>query len=394
MSAVEDRVRAALRERAEQSPISPDAWEQTLARTRRARRPERAGPWFRFAIPAAAAAAVVVIVAGAAVLAGHWGPSGGPRMPARSSPAPWRPAPPGQGDYLIRQNPPVSAIIPVMLTKGAQVTWTFLWFGYLKSDRGEGIQLCSETRGGGYFGSGGCGLAQLAMGQVARYSGGTGDIRMGVAGGQVTSVTAELPGGRGVPGVLVSGRGFPNKVWLVSYPSADTAQIVFRNASGLEVKHLTVAGDPPFPARPRSGGIVVFHYPAGSGHPKPGSMTAYLIGGRVGFWSSDNTESSVSAGAAAGPPAVGVSEGNRPPGAKLTEFYGYAHQNVARVALRLADGSQYGAQTFAAWPGSGLRLWAFSVPVGSLIRDVVMKGYDAAGHVVWQMHLGGQGSGG
>ena len=64
----------------------------------------------------------------------------------------------------------------------------------------------------------------------------------------------------------------------------------------------------------------------------------------------------------------------------------------ARVVLRLADGRQYGAQTFAAWPGSGLRLWAFAVPTRFLIaadqRQDLMTGYDAAGHVVWQQRLG------
>ena len=48
--------------------------------------------------------------------------------------------------------------------------------------------------------------------------------------------------------------------------------------------------------------------------------------------------------------------------AKLSEYYGYAHENVTRVVLRLPGGAEYAVQTFAAWPGSGLRLWAFSVP--------------------------------
>ena len=64
---------------------------------------------------------------------------------------------------------------------------------------------------------------------------------------------------------------------------------------------------------------------------------------------------------------------------------------VARVVLKLADGRQYGAQTFAAWPGSGVRLWDFSVP-GNLAfagPHRVMIGYNAAGQVVWQMPLRG-----
>lgn len=42
-------------------------------------------------------------------------------------------------------------------------------------------------------------------------------------------------------------------------------------------------------------------------------------------------------------------------GAKVAEFFGYAHANVARVVLRLPDGGRYSARTTAAWPGSGAR---------------------------------------
>jgi hypothetical protein len=401
MNSVEDRLRAALRERAGLSPVSPGAWEQTLARARRARRPIRrarrpippAG-WPKFMVPAAAAAAVVAIVAGAGVLAGRIGAHGGPGGSATPHPsASWAPAPPGPGDYLIRQVPPVSAIVLVKLGAGRQTTWTFLWFGYDKSDRGEGIQLCAETEGDGYAGTGGCDGAQLTEHQIARSSGGPGDIRLGVAERQVASVAAQLPGGRTVHGVMVSGRGFPYPVWAVRYPAADDAAIVFRSAAGLKLEQLTVAGNPPFPARPRSGGIVVFRYPAGYGHARPGSMIAYLLSdGRVGFWSSDNAESSVSAARASGPPAVGLAGAGYPAGAKQAEFYGYAHQNVVRIVLRFAGGSQYSGRTFAAWPGSGLRLWAFSVPVSpprAGTGRAVLEGFDAAGHLVWQMRLGG-----
>jgi hypothetical protein len=73
----------------------------------------------------------------------------------------------------------------------------------------------------------------------------------------------------------------------------------------------------------------------------------------------------------------------------FVEFYGYAHQNVTRVVLKLADGRQYGAKTFAAWPGSGLRLWAFPVPASvasAALRQSVWVGYNTAGQVIWQMH--------
>jgi hypothetical protein len=56
--------------------------------------------------------------------------------------------------------------------------------------------------------------------------------------------------------------------------------------------------------------------------------------------------------------------------------------------LRLGA-KQYSAQTSAAWPGSGLRLWVFPVPSSVLLSPAsrVMLGYDAAGRVVWQKNL-------
>ena len=394
MNTIEDRLRDALRERARHSPIDPDAWEQTVARVRR---PVRARAWSRFIVPVAAAAAVVAIVAGATVLTGHEGLGAGPGRPASASASDSAtPAPPGPGDYLIQQNPPVSAIVRVKMRIDGQTTWTFVWLGYLKGHRSQGLNLCSVTDGGSFYGSGGCGPAQIPARQVAVYSGGAGSIRMGVSVRQVTSVTAQLSGGRSAAGVVVSARGFPGKVWLVNYPSADNAQIVFRDARGTEIGHLTRTGNPPFPSRPRSGGLVVFYYPAGVVDAKPGWMTAYLLrDGRVGFWSSDNADSVVSLKPASGPPTVELIGGDYLHGSPLVEFYGYAHESVARVVLRLAGSKQYGAQTFAGWPGSGLRLWAFSVPThlftSTSRRKDVMTGYDAAGHIVWQMRLGSGG---
>jgi hypothetical protein len=394
MNTIEDRLRDALRERATHSPIDPDAWEQTVARVRR---PVRARPWPRFVIPAAAAAAVIAIVVGAAALTGprdqHSG-SSATRSASPSASAPAIPAPPGPGNYLIQQDAPVSAIVPVKMTIDGQVTWTFVWFGYNKTDRGEGVNLCSVTDGGGFYGGGGCGLTQIPAGQVAVYSEGAGSISMGVSRKQVTSVTALLANGRSADGVIVSGRGFPGKVWLVNYPSSDGAVIVFRNASGAELGHLTRAGSAPAPSRPRSGGIKVFHYAIDPMDPKPGWMTAYLIDGQVAFFTSDNGVAWANR-PATGAPAVGVFGGDYTPRQPESDFYGYAHQNVTRVVLRLADGRQYSAQTFAAWPGSGLRLWHFSVPVSLLnhasqARDQ-MRGYDAAGQVVWQQTLGSAG---
>jgi hypothetical protein len=395
MNTLEDRLREALRERAGQSPVSPDAWSRTRARTRR----HAWGPaWTRFMIPVAAAAAIVVIIAGAAVLTGNGGQHGGSGRPgpttAPASATP--PAPPGPDSYLMRGTPPVTAVVPIKLTSAGKTTWTFVWFGYMKSARDQGIALCSVTDGAGYYGSGSCGAAPVPPGKVVASAGGTGSIRLGTAVKRVTSAAALLPGGRRVPGVLVSGRGFPYKVWAVTYPQPSNAQVVFADASGRRLGQLSIRGDFPVPHQPRTGGIPVFRYPARTLEPFTGTMTAYLLDGRVvgvsghvvGFWDS-NSSSEISSSPADGPPAVQDFGGNVVDHARQAYFYGYAHENVRRVVLRLG-GKQYGAQTIAAWPGSGLRLWSFAVPSSRLLSSSasrVMLGYDAAGRLVWQQNL-------
>jgi len=115
--------------------------------------------------------------------------------------------------------------------------------------------------------------------------GGNGSVAVGAASAQVASVSAQWPGGRGA-GRLISGRGFPVRVWLASEPAPDDARIVFRNATGVEVGKLPLTGIAPFTARPHSAGITVARYPAGFLGPKPGTFTACLVGGRVGLWAS------------------------------------------------------------------------------------------------------------
>ena len=404
MNAVEDRLREALSERAAHSPIAPDAWERTVARSRR-RRWTRVGAWSRtnvwsrVLIPAAAAAAVVAVVIGVTVLTGRLGQPAGPGRSPVASAAPTPPPPPGRNDYSMQSAPPVTEVVRIKLIVDGQTTWTFVWFGYLKSDRAEGLVLCTVTDGDGYGGGGGCGPENVPARQVGYSTGPYGSITMGTSIKPVTSVSARLANGRTVPGVVVSGRGFPYKFWAVVRPADQDAQIIFRGAGGAELGHLAMAAVYNTPSRPRRGGIVVFRLPADAKSPFTGTMTAYLFDGRgigirgkvVGFWDSNNG-SLISNVAASGPPAVVNLGGDYGQHAQQAEFFGYAHQNVARVVLRLADGRQYGGQTFAAWPGSGLRLWAFAVPTRFLIaadqRQDVMTGYDAAGHVVWQQRLG------
>jgi hypothetical protein len=209
-------------------------------------------------------------------------------------------------------------------------------------------------------------------------------------------VTALLPGGHRVPGALASGRGFPYQVWAVVYPQPNSAQVVFADAGGRRLGQLSFPADYPVPSQPRTGGIPVFRYPARTLEPSAGTMTAYLLDGRVvgvrghvvGFWDS-RSSSSISTVPADGPPAVELSGGDITNHARQTYFYGYAHENVRRVTLRLG-GKQYSAPTVAAWSGSDLRLWDFPVPASALPSPHarrVLLGYDAAGRVIWQKNL-------
>ena len=75
---------------------------------------------------------------------------------------------------------------------------------------------------------------------------------------------------------------------------------------------------------------------------------------------------------------------------KLSEAFGYAHGDVARIVVNLPGGRQAATSTVAAWPGSGLRLWAVSVPtdIDYVTRTFTVTAYDAAGHVIVTATLG------
>lgn len=112
-------------------------------------------------------------------------------------------------------------------------------------------------------------------------------VLLGAATVQVTSMAAVLPDGRSFPGVVKTGCGLPVKAWTVSYPQARGVRLVFRDASGRQVASLGTAAPlgPPQVAQPRSGGLLVLRFPFGRAGTRTDTMTAYLLQGRVGFWS-------------------------------------------------------------------------------------------------------------
>ena len=258
MNDLEDRVRTALRTRAEDFTASPDAWEQTVARSGRPRAAESRRSWAPGRVarlasasfaPLAAAAVVVAISVAITTLGSFAGRSGGaaggrsgglPGQPAHSATSrpglntPWPPARMPPGTVQVRQTYP------------GQAAWTAFWPG------GAGMpgQICAETAvvstgsqaaGMSTFGMH-CGRAGLPHGQLVSWLGAdfvtldTSDS-VGIAARQVASVTAVLPGGRQVRGVVASGSSLPYKVWVVSYGTWHAAHttLVFRDSAGHEI---------------------------------------------------------------------------------------------------------------------------------------------------------------
>ena len=385
MSALEDRLREALAERATLSPVDPHAWDKTVARSRRRRRlrwpwPARTG----LLIPAAAAAAVTAIAVAATLLTGHGGLSGAPgttsTRPATPSASPSVPPPPGPNDLVVREIPPVTPFVRIKLFADGHTVVTYLWFGYVPGYASAGLALCEVNDGGAYDGYSACTSGRLPAGVLARSAAtdGTGWIRLGVAAPQVTSVTAVLPGGQTVRGSVESVQGQPDKLWAVSYPVAPAARLVFRDAAGREVTHLDTPGEQPAPSRPSHGGIALFRY-AGD------TMTAYRISGdRIGYWTgSDSLWSDVPVSESA-LSAIETGSTRTSTGSTPDDWFGYAPSGVARVALRLSDGRQFGSRTIPGWPGSGVVFWGpLTLPAQiALPGDIIVITYDAAGHVL------------
>jgi hypothetical protein len=300
------------------------------------------------------------------------------------------PAPPGRSDYLIQQDPPVSAVVQVKMTAAGQVAWVSVWFSRMKGNSGRPA-LCTEIAIAGVPSDGFCEPAQLPAGYTAVPITTTGVLEMGVASAQVASVSAQWPGGH-VSGKLVRGRGFPAEVWLMRYPIQESSQIVFRSAAGLKVGRLVIPGSQPPASRPRSGGVTLARYPAGFLGPKPGTITGYLVGGQIEFWASGNFLVGYSSVLASEPVSLSVFvlRAEVPRGSKLVELFGYAPENAVRVTMRLADGRQFSARPVGGWLGTTGRLWAIPVPGGmsSTVRYVAL-GYNASNQVVSQLTVSG-----
>jgi len=450
MNTLEDRLRDALRERADHSAVSSDAWERVLARVRRRRAfPLGGHSWqARYVFPTLAAAAVAGVIIAANVVAGQLpSPSatpGGGTHPSTASPPPSGVTAQPGFRRLSAQVPPSSAVLSYQYAaEGKKIVASF-WLGYRSQalwfdNVSPGIQLCSTvfntytvqqpeygttgperpvTQGSGQAF---CRAApQLPAGQVVQVTGGmnagansgafaTLSTRSGIAAEPVASVTAVVPDGRTFAGVVGTGRGFAVKVWSVTYPPDGAVRLVFRDSSGRELASLTRPAVPtvlvpPRAARPGSGAVMLLV--AG------GPIRAYLVDGHVSFWT-------VPSGwyAYAPPPVTAVISGYRAdrgpalagllvptgktgqgtaqdPFRPVSELVGYADADVAKVVLRVRGthgSTQLTAFTVRTnWPGTTVRLWYVAAPAdvyGDTSLDTATA-YNAAGQVVAVVHLG------
>jgi len=391
MNTVEDRLREALAERAARSPIDPDAWDKTVARSRHRLLPWRWSGWTVRLAPVAAVVAAIAVVISATLLGTQIGQGASPAGPASASPTASPSASPSQPPGLtstVRQIPPVTPFVSISLRVDGEQMRDSLWFGYVPGHQAAGIALCQYfAKDGFYTGGSGCAFGGLPKGTLARSvaTDGTAWIHVGVVAPQATSVTALLPGGKMAQGTVRSARGVADKIWAVSFKADSAATLVFRDAAGHQVTRLNVPKTPPTPSRPSTGGITLFHY-------VNGPLLAYRISGdRIGYWFDGGStwsdiplsQSRLSWG--------GTGSFKSSPSAKPTpnDVFGYAPSGTARVVLQMTDGQRFSARTFAAWPGSGIVFFGpVTLPARTAVGyDAIVITYDSGGHVLREVPL-------
>jgi hypothetical protein len=355
---IEDRLRAALRTRAGEFTVSDDAWRAVAGRPGSARRRAallagRAG----IIVPLATAVAVIVIVvvAGPFVryLARGNSPAPSPVAPARH----WLVSP----DAVVAAvHPAVTACRPVSGVEEAEVSTasgtveTYAWtcHPYPGATSGGLDHMAAVSwerpgtsgwapRGWFYFTAGTSehrGTGELAaIEDQEGHQAAQEDI--GIADSQVMSVDAVLPGGQVQHGVMTAVPGFPDAVWVASYPTTRYApsgewstMLLFRDAPGRVVARMPMMNGP-----------------AGSYGAVPGTVYAFRAD-----------------------PATGQAT-----------LVGVANGDVASVTAVLSDGRQV-AGSLASQPASGsYRRWVmFYTDSRANVYIVTLEFRDSSGVVV------------
>lgn len=237
---LDSRVRAALHARAGQVALGPDgesgAWEQTVSRKWRARGltsgGNRGGRTRRWAAPLAAAASVAAIGAGIGIAASfHSAGPGTVASPSYSATA--IPTVPGLPGPNLKRAQPITQVVLVKQEFGTSTSWTYVWFANVGwfSDKGKTLVACADTyesRQGGtpQLGAQGCTPIALGGSMLAPFGYQLGEPapafdQLGVALRRVTSVAiqSDTDKNQKVQGSLIDGRGFPYKVFMVTFPA-------------------------------------------------------------------------------------------------------------------------------------------------------------------------------
>jgi hypothetical protein len=261
------RMKAALRARAERVTLGPDgvdgAWEQTVARKRRAGGlvpggGHPAGRARRWAAPLAAAASVAIIGAGIGVAASLRPGGGGTAevQPYSASVVSGAPGLTGPDPAMLRSSLPITQVVLVKQVLGTSTSWTYLWFadvGRFSRTR-KTLVACTDSYLSGPSGAPrqieqGCnpelpGTSMLSpfgffLGLPSAFD------QFGVALRSVTSVTMQSDTDETdrIPAALIDGRGFPYKIFIVAFPpktKVENWKFVARDADGKQ-------GSVPFP---------------------------------------------------------------------------------------------------------------------------------------------------
>jgi hypothetical protein len=375
---LEDRLRTALRTRAEDFTASPDAWDQTAARARRHSGPRMAAGWrarrglARFT-PLGAAAAVLAVILTAAGLAATGDlrdvlPGSDRTSRPQGPPTPISRQAPQRGWFWLKQRCDATARISAVVSFGE----TTAWFSRIKGS--TAWYLCEKTKNGASAAP-----ATLSRGTLATYIGGPWPPLNGIAVTSVTSVTAVLADGRRIPGTVRSGHGFPFAVWWASYPHGESTTLVFRDAAGHVTTRISVPA--PKPVNPLAHPVLLT--PADAGYCGNPSQNTSFVRVRqtmqhIAVWTyiqfgrqqgsntlvlcentgvvDDSVGFSLGAGLAAGQLAEFVGNLNL-----TSTLSGIVSPGVTSVTAVLSDGRQYHGMIVTG-RGFPYRVWLVSYP--------------------------------
>ncbi|WP_433327476.1 hypothetical protein [Spirillospora sp. CA-294931] len=359
MNPVEDRLRDALREKAETFTPDPDAKARVLRRVRRRRGRDIA----------ACAAAVAAIVAGAVfALPQDEGAAKKPVLRPEDSEA--------QRDLvkpLLAQYPPLGPVTRIQPDQGADGVTMHVW---LATKNGE-TAFCH-----GIPTEGGCGTLALPKGEHAARSGKLDpreglDVIYGLADERVASMSVRLTDGSRRPGTVREVPGIPHRVWQAGVPDERRIKSLdFADRSGGNVERIT-----PPPSFDCGGGTAAGPNAVTLG----GTVTAEWQGGCVNFRAGplpigslpDGGSLATMAGRFGGP--LVMSQGY---------WAGVAPPSTARVELRYPDGKRVrGWVARPRWSGGRVAVHAGEFRAGKNTRDAWLTGYSSSGRVIWRLPM-------